>query len=243
MDGFAGALAHTHHFPVADQPHQLDQNNVQLAAVQPDSVHGGFHTGHMAVVVGAPNVDAAVKAALGEFVAVVCDVCGKIGGVAVLTDQHLVFFRAKGGCAIPKRALLVVGQALVFQNLNGLLQLAVVVQLAFQEPLVVLDAVFGEVSFHLRNVARQCKLHQGLAAVFRRCIHIAVAEFLRKLRGALLDVVAVVAVLREFHGVLAFINLQIACFQGIAEFFDLVARVVYIEFAPYGVTRCIQHSR
>ena len=45
----------------------------------------------MAVVIGAPNVDDPVKSSQREFVVMICDVSGKIRGISVRADQHVVF--------------------------------------------------------------------------------------------------------------------------------------------------------
>ena len=67
----------------------------------------------MAVMIGPPNVDTAVKTTLSKFVAMIGDVRRKISGVAILADQDFILFRAEGGSAIPEGAFLVIGQALV----------------------------------------------------------------------------------------------------------------------------------
>ena len=61
-----------------------------MGAVQPQSVQGGLEPGHVAVVVGAPDVDRLVKAPLFQLVAVVGDVGGEVGVKAVGPAQHVV---------------------------------------------------------------------------------------------------------------------------------------------------------
>ena len=89
-DGVAGALGHPDGLAVLHQVDHLHQDHVQAAAVQADGVHGALHAGDVAVVVGAPDVDGLVKAALRQLVVVVGDVGGKVGGDAVGADQDLV---------------------------------------------------------------------------------------------------------------------------------------------------------
>ena len=64
-----------------------------MLAVQPQGIHGALQTGHMAVMVGAPDVHHLVKAADGEFVPVVGDIGGKVGVEAVGAAQYVVLQR------------------------------------------------------------------------------------------------------------------------------------------------------
>ena len=83
----------------------------------------------MTVVVGAPNVNRFIKAACDELVAVIGNIRGKIGRVAVLANEHVVFefqfFNLFGRFAfgeqficldflvfIPQRAVFFIGHAL-----------------------------------------------------------------------------------------------------------------------------------
>ena len=52
-----------------------------------------------------------------------------------------------------------------------------------------------------------------------------------------------VAVLREFHGALALVDLKVARLQRAAEFFNLVARVVYIKLPAHPEAGGVQHGR
>ena len=196
----------------------------------------------MAVVIRAPNVDAAIETAV-EFIAVIGDVGGKIRRVAVLADEYLVLFRAELRRAVPGRAVLLVGHTLFAQQIDYSAHFAVLMQVAFQEPAVVLDAVLFEIRFHAGDVARQGVADKGLAALRGIGVHIAIAVFIGKFLRAFADVVAVIAVLRERDGVLALKDLKIARLQRHAEFFDLVARVVDVKFTPDVVSGCVQHRR
>ena len=130
----------------------------------------------MAVVVGAPYVDTQVIAALFNLVAVVRDVRRKIGGVAVLANEHLILFRTEIGGAVPQCAVLFICEAALGQQIERFLQLAIVVQRALQKPLVIFDAVFFQVILHLLNVAGQYIFHQLAAAGFFIALHQLVAE-------------------------------------------------------------------
>jgi len=89
--GLAGALGHADDLAVLHQLHQLHEHDVQpMGTVQPQSIHSALQPGHMAVVVGAPDVDDLVKAPDGEFVAMVGDVGGEIGIKPVGPAEHIV---------------------------------------------------------------------------------------------------------------------------------------------------------
>ena len=72
-----------------------------------------------------------------------------------------------------------------------------------------------------------------LTAFFGICVHIFVAVHIGKFLCANFNILAVVAVLREFHRVLAEIELKIAGFEGFSEFCYLVTCVVHIKFPGY----------
>jgi hypothetical protein len=96
------------------------------------------------VVVGAPDVDHPVEAAL-ELVHVIGDVGGEVGRLAVLAHHHPVLLVAEGGGAEPQGARPVVELAGLAQALDGLVDRALLGEGALGEPLVVLDAELGQV--------------------------------------------------------------------------------------------------
>ena len=52
-DGLTGTLAHTHHFAIPHQPHQLHQHDLQpVRAIQAQDIQSSLQTGHMAMVIG-----------------------------------------------------------------------------------------------------------------------------------------------------------------------------------------------
>ena len=172
-DGVAGALGHSHGLAVAHQVHHLHQHDVETVAGKADGVHRTLHTRHMAVVVGAPDVDGLVEAAYRELVVVVGDIGGKIGGDAVCTDENFVlglFLGAVFGLFLVGGAVffgvlraavhngavlgLVAGaqlQELIHDGLYG----SAFVQLALMEPHVIVDAVLAEVGFQRGDVLGQ----------------------------------------------------------------------------------------
>ena len=118
-DGLAGALGHAHGLAVLHQVDQLHEHHDQpVGAVQSQAVQGGLEPGHMAVVVGAPDVDGLVKAPHLQLVAVVGDVGGKVGVEAVGPAQHVVLqvqlVHLLLGLALPHELLL--EQLVVFSH-------------------------------------------------------------------------------------------------------------------------------
>ena len=90
-DGLARALGHTHDLAVAHELDELHQHDVEaVGAVEAQRVHRALHTGHMAVMVRAPDVDDLVEMTHGELVAVVGNVAGKVGVEPVGAAQHVV---------------------------------------------------------------------------------------------------------------------------------------------------------
>ena len=216
---------------------------MQLGTVKPHSVHRALHTGDMTVMIGSPDVNAGVKTALLEFVAVVGDVGCKIGGIAVGADKHLVLLAAEFGCLVPECAVLLVGQTLPGENVDDLLHFTVVVQRAFKEPCVVGNAVFGNICLHSRNVFRKSIVNQRLAALFLRLVEIAVAVYPGKFLRQIHDVGSVVGILRQLHRFFALEELLIADVQREGELLYLVARIVYVEFAFDIITRVFENRR
>jgi hypothetical protein len=96
------------------------------------------------VVVGAPDVDDAVEAAL-VLVGVVGDVGGEVGEQAVLALHDAVLLVAEGGGAEPLGAVLHVQVAAGLELGDGLLDQAGVEQRALGEPLVEGDAELFEI--------------------------------------------------------------------------------------------------
>ena len=194
----------------------------------------------MAVVVGAPDVDDTVKVAVDKFIFMVGDIGGEVGRVAVGAHQDLVLLAAKFGGLIPDSAVLFIGHAAAGQLIDHCLDCAGLVQGAFREPDIVGDAVFFQVGAQLLNIFRQREVDQRLAALRLGEIQQAIAVLVGVLLGALFNILAVVAVLREENGVLTFINLQISCLEREAKLFDLVAGVIDVEFAGDVVTAGVQ---
>ena len=203
----------------------------------------------MAVVVGAPDVDHPVKAPLFKLVAVVGNVGGKVGVEAVGPAQHIVlqlqlvdirllfsvFQHMLGddpGGSEPKGPVLFISIAPVGEQLHGLRHIAALMQLRLEKPLVVLNAVAAQVGLHLGDVPVQTEAGHGLVAGLQVLLQVFLAVSVVESLCQLPDIVAVVAVLGEFHLVLAQNQLLIAGVDGGGKFFDLIAGVVHIELTP-----------
>ena len=201
-------------------------------------------------MVSAPHVDDLVEAANGKFIAVIGDVGGKIGVEAVGPAQHVVLqlqavnlllalaLGAQGvgqnpGGGQPQGAVLLVGVAPVGEGLHGVGHIAAVVEGGLEEPLVVPDAVALQVGFHLGDVAVQAEAGQVGVAPGLIHVHVGVAVDVVKGPGQVADVLALVAVLGEGHGVLPQNDLEIPGLQTLGKLLDLVAGVVDVELPPH----------
>ena len=113
---------------------------------------------------------------------------------------------------------------------------------AFREPYIIGDAVFFQVGAQLLDIFWQGKVHQCLSALLLRAVEQAVPVDVGILLRSFLDVLAVVAVLRERNCLFAFKNLQISCFQRQTELFNLVAGIVDVKLSGHIVAAGI-HCR
>ena len=214
-----------------------------------------FIRAHVAVVIRAPHVDGLVKATHRQFVVMVGDVGGKVGGDAVGTHQHLVLglvlvlalvgravLLTELGAAVHDGAVLrLVASAAGQQFVHHGLHRSAVVQGALPEPNVVGNAVLGQIPLQPGDVLGQGKVDQGLLAGLLVGGHPLVALLIRKGPGQNLDVLALVAVLRQGRGLLAHKDLLVAHAQALAELLDLVARVVHVELTGHVAAGPVQH--
>ena len=145
-DGLAGALGHADGLAVLEEVDQLHQHDDQpVGAVQAQAVQGGLEAGHVAVVVGAPDVDGLGEAPLLQLIAVVGDVGGEVGVEAVGPAEHVVLqvelvhlllalalgqelLLEQGGGVEPQGPVLLIGPALAGQQLHSLGHVAAVVE-------------------------------------------------------------------------------------------------------------------
>ena len=135
------------------------------------------------------------------------DIGGKVGRVAVGAHQDLVLLAAKFGSLIPDGTVLFIGHAAAGQLIDHCLDCAGLVQGAFREPDIVGDTVLFQVGAQLLNIFRQREVDQRLAALRLGEIQQAVSVLVGVLLGALFNILAVIAILREGNSFLSFINL------------------------------------
>ena len=92
-----GALGHLHRFAVVEHPDHLAELDVELAFAVGERLQGGLHALDVAAVVGAPDVDQVLEAAV-HLVLVVGDVAGEIGADAAgLLERAVDFIAELGG--------------------------------------------------------------------------------------------------------------------------------------------------
>ena len=203
----------------------------------------------MAVVVGAPHVHRLVKLAHLQLVAVVGDVGGKVGVEAVGPAEHVVLqvqlvhlllglalphilLLEKLGGVQPQGPVLLIGPALLPQQLHRLGHIAALVEGGLEEPLIVHDAVLEQVLLHLGDVDGQAVLGHLVQPLLLGQVLPAVPVLFIDGLGQLLDVVPVVALLREGDVLLPEQDLAVPGVDGHGKLVDLVARVVDVELLP-----------
>lgn len=154
----------------AHEAHHLHDEEIELASLKAERgrAHGRGKADGVAVMVSAPDIDDAVKAALDELVAVIGDVDRIVGIKAVRAAQDLVLVGAEVGVAQPERAVLFIRQTGIREQLHGLGHVAGAMQAALEEPLVKVDAVALKVALHARDVVRQAEGHERRAALGAR---------------------------------------------------------------------------
>ena len=189
-----------------------------LSPSRPMASRGPLEAGHVAVVVGAPDVDDPVEAPDGELVPVVGDVGREVGVEAVGPTEHIVlqvqlldvrlFFAGPPvvvpedvGGPEPQSPVLLIGPAPRRQQLHRLGHIAALVEGGLIEPVVVADLVPLQVALHLGQVDGQAELGQLLQPLFlgggEQRVPVLLVIGLRQVP----DVLALVAVLRERHRV------------------------------------------
>ena len=195
----------------------------------------------MSMVVRAPDVDDPVEPAHRKLIVVVGDVRCKIGREAVRPDKHFVLLSAVFGCFVPERTFFFVGHPPVGEPLDRLVDRAIV-QGAFKEPHIVSNPVGFQVLPQFFDILGERVADQLPPAVRAVRLHQPVSVEVSELLRAGFDIVPVVTVLGKFHCILSLVNLKITRLERPAEFFNLVARVVHIEFAGHLVARPVERG-
>ena len=108
-NGLTRPLGHAHHLATADEPHKLHQDDIQAGGINPDRLQRALHAGDVAMMICPPDIDGLIVAAFHKLIAVIGDVCGKIGRISISAHEHLVLFRTALGRFIPERTVLFIG--------------------------------------------------------------------------------------------------------------------------------------
>ena len=230
-----------------------------MGAVQSQRVHGALQPGHVAMVIGAPDVDDLIEAANGKFVAVIGDIGGKIGVEPIGPAQHVILQRQLFNVGVglarfpeifrqdlcrlePQRTVLFVGIALCCQRRHRVGHIAALVEGGLEKPLVIPDPIALQIPLHLGDIAGKAELRQGIVAGLFVAVQVLFALLLIEQLRQLPDIVAVVAVLGELHRVLALDDLEIPGLKALGELFDLIAGVIDIELTPHVRTGLFQYA-
>ena len=111
-DGVAGPLAHLDRLVTVHQRDHLAELHLEAPGVDAQGLDAGLQAGHLAVVVGPEHVDDPVEPPHQELVAVIGQVAGEVGGVAVGLAQHPVTAVPQRSGPEPRGAVLLEDQAL-----------------------------------------------------------------------------------------------------------------------------------
>ena len=189
-DDVPGTPRHPHLATVLDDLHELPENDLGLAGRETERLHARLQRLHLAVVVGAPDVDQ-VREAAPELVTVIREVVAEVRGRAVAAHEHPVARVAEIGRAQPARAVALVHISAAIELGEHVGDVTPLVQRALGEP---------RVEHHAD--ARQIILQQiddsvvsPLTRVLDRDV---VAARAAELFGQVNEVLALVAVLGRF---------------------------------------------
>ena len=143
LNELAAARRHLHLLAPAQEVDKLDKQDRELARVIAERLNGRFHPGHIAVMISAPHVDDALKAAVKLFL-VIGDVRCEIRRHAVGAHQHAVFVVAVLSGAEPERVVCLIQMSALLQRLHSGGHKPAVVQRLLGEKHVERDAETGQ---------------------------------------------------------------------------------------------------
>ena len=169
----------------------------------------------------------------------ICNIWHYICRYAVCTNKNNIFIIAEFGCLKPKRTVLLVCYAKLFEFFNDFCNGAVCVQSALFKPIIIFDSVLQQIPFKACNVFGKRKINERLAPFAAFCLNIFIAVFCGKALCVLGYICALISVLGHFDAV--FVKLKIAHLKRSGKFFDLVAGIVNIEFAADIVAGFFKH--
>ena len=232
-DHFTGALGHANRLAVAEEVDQLAEHNFERAR-EAHSGQNGSNASDIAMVVGAPDIDQDVEAAL-FLPVVVRNVRREVGVVAVGLAHNAIFLVAVFRRLEPHSAIFLVDVALVFQVADAVLKRALAAELFGRQihlalglpTLEVVAEAIRDVVEHLHDVgvAEFAELHHALMLVgVFPLIAVAIDDFFRDI----VHVQAVIATLGN-SGIFMAELLQVASGDGQAELVHLNAMVVDVE--------------
>ena len=221
----------------------------------------------MAVVIRAPDIDDLIEAANGKLIAVIGDVGGKVGIKAVGPAEHIVlqiqlfdvglFFTGltemlpqNVGGLQPESAILFIRPAALRQQRHGLGHIAAFMEGGLIEPVVIVNLIALKVRLHPGQVHGKAVLCQHRLPLLLGYIQQLVAVFIVIRLGQFLDVLALIAVLRESDGVLTVDKLEVADLNRAGKLVDLVSGVIDIKLPGHvraaggenGGQRIAQHA-
>ena len=193
QDELAAALGHAHRLAVTQQRHELDDQRLERIERVAERGHRRAHARHVAVVVGAEQIDHMIDAR--EFHEVMIgDVDGKVGELARAPAQHTVLVIAGAGHgrrAKPQRAVVLVRQPTRGELLHRLLHQAAVTHVALLgRPHVELHAVGRERAALLRDHELDRPAAEMLEARARVAGHVEPSALRAILRGEVDQVLA-----------------------------------------------------
>ncbi len=227
-DDVPGPSRHPHLAPVLDDLDELAEDDLGLPGREPERLHAGLQRLHLAVVVGAPDVDQ-VRRAPPELVAVVREIIGEIRRRAVAPHEHPVSGVAEVCRAQPPRTVTLVHVSAGLQLCEHVDDFALLVQRTLGEPRV-----------EEHSDACQILLQQlddppvpPLARLVDRDI---VTELVTELFGQVNEVLALVAVL-------GWCLSPITRIQRCREEVELGSRVVEVVLPVYLRALCSQQVR
>ncbi len=228
-----GTGGHGHGLAVAQQAHELHENDLQGFPVPAERLDTGLQPGDISVMVCAPHVDDEIESPV-ELVLVIGDVRRKISGCSGVTDDDPVLLVAECRRPEPERVALPVDISLFPERFQKFHDAIVLVELPLAEVTVEGDAEGSQVVLD--------PLHDGAGGIGREgrqnlvfalapvAVPVSGKDLLRKPR----DVIALVVILRKFDGLTQ--KRQVAEVHGSTEGPHLVAHVVDVVLLDGFVT-------
>ena len=139
----------------------------------------------------------------------VCYVSSKIGWYAVISNKHFVLLTAYNLALNPQCPVLFNSAIVLLEKLNSISNLTRLVKCLFREPNVKVYSIACKTFLDSIYVSRKCKVYKNLSSFFWFYIDILIAMYSSKVLHVLSNVLAMIAVFREFYSVFTLYNLNI----------------------------------